>query len=134
MKMRKSTIVCLTAVVCCLSSMLYAYRTDRQNALLMQAVQINKVEREYFVDTINEMNRLPTYEQGCKDTLVKMGGPTQPGAYRDGWDAAMSLNGEGWAGGYHAAIQQFGYQKPDTSRYLAELRELEDKSELAKAK
>ncbi len=132
--MRKSTIVCLTAVVCCLSSMLYTYRVDKQNTLLLQSVQIRDAEKEAFIGCINDLNRLPTYEQGCKDTLIKMGGPQQPGSYRDGWDAAMELNGEGWSGGYHAAIFQFGYQKPDTSRYLAELHKLEDKSELAKAK
>jgi len=71
---------------------------------------------------INDLEHKPTYEDGCRDTIIKMGGPQSPSAYMDGWNAAiLTLDTKSYADGYHTAIQQFGYQKPTTnSRWLVE--------------
>lgn len=97
------------------------------NQRLALANVIYQAEHRILKDEIRIQEQKPSYDQGYKDALIRLGGPQSPGAYQDGWDGAMIVAGEGgYANGYHAAIQQFGYQKPDTSRYLIALSEIRD--------
>lgn len=108
----------ICACACCVSGY-QTFQTKQENGRLLLMNSIYQAEHRIFKNELKENEQKPTYEQGYRDALIRIGGPTQPGAYQDGWDAAMKVVGEGsYANGYHAAIQQFGYQKPDTSRYL----------------
>lgn len=108
----------ICAVAFCVSGY-QAFQSRQENGRLLLVNSIYQAEHRILKDELREYEQKPTYDQGYKDALIRIGGPTQPGAYQDGWDAAMKVAGEGgYANGYHAAIQQFGYQKPDTSRYL----------------
>lgn len=130
----------VTAGICgvafCVSGFQYI-QTRQENNRLQLVNSIYQAEHRILKDEIREQDQKPSYDQGYKDALIRIGGPNQPGAYQDGWDAAMKITGEGgYANGYHAAIQQFGYQKPDTSRYLialSEVRQEKPKSETIKA-
>jgi len=95
------------------------------NSIYEAENRILKDEIQTRIYEIRELEIKPSYNDGYKDALIRIGGPNNPGAYQDGWDAAMKVAGEGgYANGYHAAIQQFSYQKPDTSRYLISTSEI----------
>lgn len=95
------------------------YRLHNENQRLKITNDIYLAEHRILKDEIAEHEKKPTYEQGCKDTLIKMGANGTEG-WNNGYDAAVSLLANtSYAEGYHSAIQQFGYQKPDTSRYLS---------------
>lgn len=111
--------LCVIALVV---SIVQFMKTREENQRLLFSNTVFVVEQRILKDEISTLNRKPTYEQGYRDALVRIGGPTQPGAYQDGWEAAMKVVGEGtYADGYHSAIQQFGYQKANTSEYLISL-------------
>ena len=114
------------AVGCGISmSQYFSIRGENQRLALVNSIY--HAEHRILKDEIREKEQKPTYEQGYKDAFIRIGGPQNPGAYQDGWDDAMTVVGEGgYANGYHAAIQQFGYQKPDTSRYLIALSEIRE--------
>lgn len=100
----------------------YGYYTKNQDN---QKLALNNIiyvaENRILKEEVSTLERKPTYEEGCRDTLIKMGGPQTPGAYMDGWNAAiLTLDTRNYADGYHAAIQQFGYQKTATARWLIE--------------
>ena len=89
------------------------YRLSLVNSIL-------SMERNILKDEISQLENKPTYEEGFKDAIIRMGGPQTPGSYLDGWDAAIQVIGDsGYADGYHAAIKQFGYQKMgETKRWM----------------
>lgn len=91
-----------------------------ENHRLNLVNSILTVERNILKDEISQLEHKPTYEEGFKDAIIRMGGPQTPGSYLDGWDAAIKVIGDsGYADGYHAAIQQFGYQKlNETKRWM----------------
>lgn len=114
----------------------YLYKSERENDLLAVenvAVLLKVWNQE---QQLKELERRPTYEQGQKDTLIKLGAPDGPSAFRDGYDLAVSLYANaGYSEGYHQAIFQFGYQPVNTSQYLVpEPSPSEKKEEQATAK
>lgn len=112
------SVVCL-AVAGITSYGYYAKNQDNQKLALSNIIYV--AENRILKEEVTTLERRPTYEEGCRDTLVKMGGPQTPGAYMDGWNAAiLTLDTRNYADGYHAAIQQFGYQKTATARWLIE--------------
>lgn len=95
------------------------YLENQANQKLTLDNIIYIAENRILKEELSSLERKPTYEDGCRDTLVKIGGPQTPGAYRDGWDDAIkTLDTRNYADGYHTAIQQFGYVKPANSRWL----------------
>lgn len=112
----------IAATVCVIGcgfsvSQYFAIRSENQRLQLVNSIY--HAEHRILKDEIYEYEQKPTYENGYKDALIRVGGPNTPSAYQDGWDDAMKVVAEGgYANGYHAAIQQFGYQKPDASRWL----------------
>lgn len=103
---------------CCVLLTMNLYQANIIQRLTL-VNDIYQAEHRILKDEIYELSQKPTYEQGCRDTLIKMGSPNQPGAYKDGYDAATSLfANESYTTGYHNAIQQFGYQQVDSSRFL----------------
>lgn len=102
----------------CISGYGY-YSKDKANQKLALDNIIYVAENRILKEEISSLERKPTYEDGCRDTIVKIGGPQTPGAYRDGWDDAIkTLDTRNYADGYHTAIQQFGYAKTTNSRWL----------------
>ena len=93
------------------------WNTQKENQKLGLQNVIYQAEHRILKDEIYQKERAlaerPTYEQGYKDALVRVGGPQSPGAYQDGWDDAMKIyaSENSYADGYHAAIKQFGYTK-----------------------
>lgn len=101
------------------------WNTQRENQKLSLQNVLYLAEHRILKSEIYEKDRAldsrPTYEQGYKDALVRVGGPQTPGAYQDGWDDAMKIyaSENSYADGYHAAIKQFGYTKTSTmARWL----------------
>lgn len=108
----------LIGAVICVSGL--SYRQSLQNDALRTIVKLSNEEIRILTYELNEEKNKPSYEQGYKDALIKTGGPSNTGLYQEGWDDAQKIYLQaGYVDGYHNAIQQFGYQKPDTSRYLA---------------
>jgi hypothetical protein len=106
---------------------------QKENQKLSLQNVIYHAEHRILKDELYQKERAladrPTYEQGYKDALVRVGGPQTPGAYQDGWDDAMKVYADkGYADGYHAAIQQFGYTKTTgLARWLVPESKTEDK-------
>lgn len=89
------------------------WSTQQESHRLKFLNTIYSAENSLLKDEIKSYESKPSYEQGYKDALIRVGGPQTVGAYADGWDDAFKLFGEenDYAEGYHAAIQQFGYTK-----------------------
>lgn len=80
---------------------------------------LNGMENRILREEIADLEKLPSYEQAKRDTLISMGSPSSPGAYKDGWDNAVSLfANESYETGYHTAIAQFSYQQTPHNKYL----------------
>ena len=95
------------------------YRLSNENQRLKITNDIYYAEHRILKDEIAEHEKKPTYEQGQRDLLVRLGGPQNGGAYQDGWDDACKVVGGDFAMGYHTCQQQFGYQlQPHYSRFL----------------
>lgn len=96
------------------------YTTQRENQRLHLASILYDLEHRLYKDEIKEWEQKPTYDQGYKDAIIRVGGPQSPSAYQDGWDDAMKVIGTqaNYADGYHAAVQQFGYSKTHLCRWL----------------
>lgn len=108
----------LIGTVICVSGL--SYRQSLQNDALRTIVKLSNEEIRILTYELNEEKNKPSYEQGQRDLLIKLGGPTTQNSYRDGWDDAVTMmDGGGWTNGYHAAIQQFGYKLVNTENYLA---------------
>lgn len=122
--------ICIALSIVCVSLSIFTYRTANENHRLNMVNTLNGMENRILREEIADLEKLPSYENGRRDAIIQMGGPQSGTTYHDGWKDAMELNGEGWAGGYHCAIQQFGYQKPNYTNYLAEKpKENNDKTE-----
>lgn len=96
-----------------------AYKASQENQKLSIKNLIYEAETRILKDEIKDYVSKPTYEDGYKTALIKMGGPQNPGAYQDGWDDAYKVfcteNGNGYSVGYHTAIEQFGYTMAKSS-------------------
>jgi len=85
---------------------------DERRVLLADEFRIQQEQIEDLARQVVEAKQKPSYQDGYRDAIVRMGGPQTPGAYQDGWDDALkTVNYEGYADGYHTAIKQFGYAK-----------------------
>ena len=85
---------------------------DERRVLLADELRIQQEQIEDLARQVVEAKQNPSYQDGYRDAIVRMGGPQTPGAYQDGWDDALkTVNYEGYADGYHTAIKQFGYAK-----------------------
>ena len=110
--------VCVGLLVWVYQSSNENYRIHNENNRLKIVNEIYHAEHRILKDELAEWERKPGYESGVKDTLIKMGANGTEG-FNNGYDAAASLLANStYADGYHNAISQFGYQKPDTSRFL----------------
>lgn len=89
---------------------------DNQKLELVQI--IDKSEIRILKEDIAKAENRPTYDEGYKDALIRLGGPQKVGDYQKGWDDAMKVSGD-YAAGYHAAIRQFEYIKTG-SRWLVQ--------------
>ena len=98
----------------CIGAMTWhTWNIQKESQRLSLVNSIYDAEHRILKDEISELAGKPTYDQGYKAALIRIGGPQIPGAYQDGWDDALKLCGaeNNYADGYHAAIQQFGYTK-----------------------
>lgn len=97
-------------------STIFAYKIwdlKQENHRINILNSIYNAERRILKDDISELEKKPTYDQGFKDALIRVGGPQSDGLYRDGWeDAAKLFCDASYTEGYHNAIQQFGYTQP----------------------
>lgn len=85
---------------------------DERRVLLADELRIQQEQIEDLARQVVEAKQNPSYQDGYRDAIVRIGGPQTPGAYQDGWDDALkTVNYEGYADGYHTAIKQFGYAK-----------------------
>lgn len=112
-------LACVLAVAACVWGY-YQHRNNVKNELRVVIYEAeNRVLKDYCRELewkVTESNGKPTYEDGQRDAIIRMGGPSNPGAYRDGYEAAVKALGKNdYAEGYHAAINQFGYK---TDLYL----------------
>ena len=83
-----------------------------QNARYNFMASIYSAESRILRDELNEIRYKPDYESGYRDAVIKMGTPTSPGAYTDGFTAAAKIyQNSSYAEGYHNAIKQFGYNE-----------------------
>ncbi len=113
------SVCCAVLTGGCIYSSAIAYRSSLQNDALRTIVKLGDDEIRILTYELREEKQKPSYEDGKRDMLIKMGGPQNPGAFQDGYDAAVSLLANtSYAEGYHNCILQFAYQKQDTSRYL----------------
>lgn len=116
MKKTPWLIVSICVALTCFAAYGY-YVTNQKNQTLTLINVIYSAENRILKEEVTTLERKPTYEDGCRDTIIKMGGPQSPGAYMDGWNAAiLTIDTKGYADGYHNAIQQFGYQKASNAR------------------
>jgi len=101
------------SALCVVAMAWHTWNIQKENQRLSLMNSIYGVEHRILKDQIFELADKPTYDQGYKAALVRVGGPQTPGAYQDGWDDAMKICGaeNNYADGYHAAIEQFGYTK-----------------------
>lgn len=106
--------------ICCVILSGITYRTSLQNDALRTIVRLGDDEIRILTYELKEEKSKPTFDDGYKTALIKSGGPNQGGQYQEGWDDAQKIFlNEGYQTGYHNCLTQFGYQRPDTSRYLA---------------
>jgi hypothetical protein len=95
-----------------------AYRTrcEIANVKILSGAETQRSQLLY--DELNEIKydylMKPTYNEGYRDAIIRMGTPNQPGSYRDGYYAAfLALGNSGYSDGYHAAIAQYGFPKTE---------------------
>lgn len=119
--MKTPWIIAGIAGICTCISGYGFYERNQSNQRLAINNIIYIAENRILKEEISSLERKPTYEEGSRDSILKMGGPQIPGAYRDGWDAAiLTFDTNGYADGYHAAIRQFGYAKTNPRWLIAE--------------
>lgn len=120
MNTKTGWIIAGISFVCVVSMTWHTWNTQKENHRLSTINSIYEAENRIIKDEIFERRIEPTYEQGYKAALIRVGGPQMPGAYQDGWDDATKIYAESnYAEGYHAAIEQFGYSKTTAmSRWL----------------
>ena len=88
------------------STFYIVYFNSRQSMMS----ELYRAESRILRDELNEMKYKPTYENGYSDAIIKMGVPTNPTSYTDGFMAAAKIyQNANYADGYHNAIKQFGY-------------------------
>lgn len=74
-------------------------------------LSLNMAEIRLLQQELATERSKPSFEEGFRSCVLHMGGAQQTGSYKDGWDAAVAmLNNQTYADGYHAAIEQFGFQ------------------------
>lgn len=75
-------------------------------------VSVFNAESRILRDELQEQRYKPSYDDGYRDAIVRMGTPSTPGAYTDGFMAAAKIyQNSSYAEGYHNAIKQFGYHE-----------------------
>lgn len=90
----------------------YAVVRDIESRQLKMQSDSLSYDNNMLLGEINIIQRQPNYNDGYRDAIIKMGGPQGPGSFKDGWDAAIKVLGDGsYTSGYHTAIKQFGYTK-----------------------
>ena len=105
----KKALLIVPTIICCFISY-YHYKMILENNTLSWSVTIYEAENRLLEQELNAIERKPSYDDGCRDTIVKIGLPNA-GCYRDGWiDATKIIDGQDYSRGYHQAIAQFGYQ------------------------
>ena len=110
--MKNSSLIFLACSTLVLGLLYIEKRWDYRRLEASHFLQTQQVE--LLRDECNEyefqLTNSPTYEQGYRDALLKR----SAGNYSDGYkDARMVYDREDkYAQGYHAAIEQFGYQVP----------------------
>lgn len=81
--------------------------------------QILKFENSLMANEIGFIQSSPSYNDGYRDAIIKMGGPQSPGSFQDGWDSALKVAGmASYAEGYHTAIKQFSFTKEGHARWM----------------
>lgn len=95
-----------------------AYKTRHEIGNLKILGEAESERSKLLTDELNEIKyeslSKPTYNEGYRDAIIRMGTPTQPGSYRDGYYAAFTaLGNASYADGYHAAIAQYGFPKAE---------------------
>lgn len=80
-----------------------------------------KLENSILTNEIRSLEISPSYDDGYRDAIIKMGGPQSAGSYQDGWTAAVKvLASNTYAEGYHTAVKQFGYTKDGNTKWIIE--------------
>jgi len=116
--MKKSTFVISALLLGCLAIGGYntmelqkAIQTPKTEVSEKDSVKMEFLEAENRLlrDELGQL-RTRTYDDGYRDAIIQIGGPSHSGSFKDGYDAAtrVFLNKD-YADGYHAAIKQFGY-------------------------
>ena len=115
--MKIAWIIAGISTALCVGLMYNTWLVQKENQRLSFLNWTYQAEHRIIKDEIYVLEHKATYEDGYKEAIFKMGTPQNPGAYQDGWEAAMKIVGDGsYATGYHAAVQQFGYK--DAKYYL----------------
>ena len=133
----KVSLALISLNIVCLLCLLYkCWKIESENHRLRMINAIYHAEHRILKGDLQAYAEKPTYDEGVKDTLIRLNGPQIANSYYDGWQDALKIAGDGsYSDGYHAAIQQFGYQKPPhLAKWLApepenKLTENTDKSE-----
>lgn len=79
----------------------------------LSETEIRLLQQELALERskLAEERMKPCFDDGYRSCILHMGGAQQTGSYKDGFDAAVKmLENRNYADGYHAAIEQFGYQ------------------------
>ena len=113
MSTKTAWIIAGISALCIGTMTLYTWNIQTENQRLVLVNSIYNAEHRILKEELADLLAKPTYEQGYKTALIRVGGPQNPGAYQDGWDDAAKIfnNKNSYADGYHAAVEQFGYTK-----------------------
>ena len=114
----RKILVASCAAVAFVSLAFAAYKDyDARSANLYS--QILKFENSLMANEIGSLQTSPSYNDGYRDALIKMGGPQSPGSFQDGWDSALKVAGAAsYADGYHTARKQFNFTKEGHARWM----------------
>ena len=102
----RKILVASCAAVAFVSLAFAAYKDyDARSANLYS--QILKFENSLMANEIGSLQTSPSYNDGYRDALIKMGGPQSPGSFQDGWDEGRSCPLDGLrASSHHARSEQ----------------------------
>ena len=117
--MDSKKILAASCVAATLVSLAFAAYKDYDARSANLYSQILKFENSLMANEIGSLQSSPSYNDGYRDAIVKMGGPQSPGSFQDGWDSALKVMGTAsYADGYHTAIKQFNFTKEGHARWM----------------
>jgi len=118
MESNKSVLFCCTVLI--MATGFSVYKQFETNQVRYENTTL-RFENSMLTNEVRAMETAPSYDDGYRDAVIKLGGPQSSGSYQDGWNAAVKvLASNTYAEGYHTAIKQFGYTKDGNSKWIIE--------------